>query len=403
MLDAMSARARPRRRHGARMRMCSTQPRFSPKRSLSSWLMNARTWPAIWSPSQAIRQSDRVGRLDRVGDEPVEVGLGRLRVAPQAASGLDGGVEDRPQMLVLDRPDLEPVGHPRVGHRVEVRPDHDVVVANGDVARRREQRIGARIAERLRVEEDGSIGRVVRSDRDRPLLDRFEHGPADRLPPERRPQEADDVMDPRVFLIRPLGSGVAGQFAVDVDHDQVAVQRAVVGVEVRVIAREPVWIGDVVDAVRLAGVVRHVVHRRVVGRAGEVPEAQAGDRRQRRRGLEVGRGIDGHRSPFGRSLVEREVVRALVAARPLLLDLHQHVVEQRRRPEPEPVRASSSAARASRTGRRGTGSPPWRSGSRRPASCRPGARSGARSRGSPRASRASPAASPPAGPCRSRS
>ena len=59
MLDAMSARARPRRRHGARMRMCSTQPRFSPKRSLSSWLMNARTWPAIWSPSQAIRQRDR--------------------------------------------------------------------------------------------------------------------------------------------------------------------------------------------------------------------------------------------------------------------------------------------------------------------------------------------------------
>ncbi len=36
--------------------------------------------------------------------------------------------------------------------------------------------------------------------------------------------------------------------------------------------------------------------------------------------------------------VEREVVGVLVAAGPLELDLHQHVVEQRRRPEAEPVR-----------------------------------------------------------------
>ena len=42
--------------------------------------------------------------------------------------------------------------------------------------------------------------------------------------------------------------------------------------------------------------------------------------------------------PVARPSVEREVVGVLVAARPLELDLHQHIVEQRRRPEPEPVR-----------------------------------------------------------------
>ena len=35
--------------------------------------------------------------------------------------------------------------------------------------------------------------------------------------------------------------------------------------------------------------------------------------------------------------VEREVVRVLVAAGALELDLHQHVVQQRRRAEPEPI------------------------------------------------------------------
>ena len=45
----------------------------------------------------------------------------------------------------------------------------------------------------------------------------------------------------------------------------------------------------------------------------------------------------GRRRPAAiRRSVDREVVGALVGARPLLLELHQHVVEQRGRAEAEP-------------------------------------------------------------------
>ncbi len=50
---AVIARARPRRRHGRRTLMCSSQPRLTPSFSFSSGQIQFWTTPAIWSPSQA--------------------------------------------------------------------------------------------------------------------------------------------------------------------------------------------------------------------------------------------------------------------------------------------------------------------------------------------------------------
>ena len=50
---AVSARARPRRRHGRRTLMCSSQPRSTPSRSFSSGQIQFWTTPATSSPSQA--------------------------------------------------------------------------------------------------------------------------------------------------------------------------------------------------------------------------------------------------------------------------------------------------------------------------------------------------------------
>ena len=80
MLDAMSARARAaRRRHGARMRMCSTQPRVLAE-ALVVVVVDERADLArdlVAVPGDPPERA--VGRLDGVGDEPVEVGFGRLR------------------------------------------------------------------------------------------------------------------------------------------------------------------------------------------------------------------------------------------------------------------------------------------------------------------------------------
>ncbi len=53
MEAAVIARARPRRRHGRRTLMCSSQTRLTPSRSFSSGQIQFWTTPATWSPSQA--------------------------------------------------------------------------------------------------------------------------------------------------------------------------------------------------------------------------------------------------------------------------------------------------------------------------------------------------------------
>ena len=115
----MIARASPRRRHGRRTLMCSSQPRLTPSRSFSSGQIQFWTTPAISSPSQAT--THRLG-VELGPAEGRRVGaLGHLAVTPVVAERLVLGVEDRPPLVLGDRPDLEAVGERRVRDVVERR------------------------------------------------------------------------------------------------------------------------------------------------------------------------------------------------------------------------------------------------------------------------------------------
>jgi len=247
----------------------------------------------------SLAETPRAGALPRhgslVGGREV-AGRGGTRAVVDPAGGATFA-----EVSLLDGADLESVGESRVGDRIEVGTDHHVAEAGRRVAALDEEGVRAVVAGGARLEERRRGRRMLVEDFDGPRLDGSEHRPADPPPPERRIEEADHLVEPRsVGLVRPFGPGVADQATVDLDGEEVAGLVAVLDLE-RVVERgEAVERRDEVDAVRFSRAVRDVVHGRVVGDAGEVPEAQAGDRRQGCLRREVGGGVDGHSVPFGR-------------------------------------------------------------------------------------------------------
>ena len=130
MAIAEIARASPRRRHGRRTLMCSSQPRFTPSRSFSSGQIHVWTTPATWSPSQAtthrlVSSSSRAWVVRKSSSV-------HSRCAPVVLERLGLRLEDRPVLVGRHRPDLEAVGERQVRHRREVRPSHQEEVADRD-------------------------------------------------------------------------------------------------------------------------------------------------------------------------------------------------------------------------------------------------------------------------------
>ena len=122
------ARASPRRRHGRRTLMCSSQPRWTPSRSFSSGQIQFWTTPAIWSPSQATthRSVSSSGRVNVL----VNVRLGHLAVTPVVAERLVLGLEDGPPVRLLDRPDLEALGQRGIRDLIQAVATHQEEVAD---------------------------------------------------------------------------------------------------------------------------------------------------------------------------------------------------------------------------------------------------------------------------------
>ena len=91
------ARATPRRRHGRRTLICSSQPRRTPSRSFSSAQIQVWTTPAISSPSQATTQrSVSSSALRTAAGTPPRHSRAVLPVVPER---LELGVEDRTMLV----------------------------------------------------------------------------------------------------------------------------------------------------------------------------------------------------------------------------------------------------------------------------------------------------------------
>ena len=154
----MSARARPRRRHGRRVQTPATRPRSRPW-----WAFSARVDPAFDTTGDlvAVVGDDREGRIVvriRRGDASQSSSVGEDSRA-LVGERLGGGVPDDPSGggIQGDRADAQPGRHRHVRDVVEGRPDHLVARADAGPAGRLEERGEVDLrAERVGAQPRGS-------------------------------------------------------------------------------------------------------------------------------------------------------------------------------------------------------------------------------------------------------